>query len=322
MDIYTAAIDLFSSVLSPQLWPEMQALFTESALRKPRHWRLPVLACEAVGGEPLQAIPAVTAIGCLHISILLVDDMLDSDPRGKHHHLGMPVTANMAAAFQAVGFDIISQSGALPSIGYRALSSLNKMMLTTALGQHMDAQYPQNEESYWELVQTKSSPFFGAALYIGALLGGADLQTAVQIEKFGRLYGEMIQIHDDLNDTMDAPANPDWVQGRSPLPILFAQVVDHPDRERFFELHQAIADPDTLAEAQTILIRCGAVSYCIDQLLHRVQQAQRILEQVPFVSLEKLEGLLEDVVEPIRKLFAEIGLEQPETVFQPSEPVT
>ena len=107
----------------------------------------------------------------------------------------------------------------------------------------------------------------------------------------------MVQIHDDLSDAMAAPANPDWMLGRASLPILFAQVVDHPEQERFLALRKAIPDPDALAEAQAILIRCGAVSYCVDQLLHRVQGAEEMLAQISVISPEKLEMLLDDVVE-------------------------
>jgi len=322
MDIYSEAVGPLKKLQILQRWSEPIDVFRRTASKKPRHWRLPILACTAVGGSRDHAIPLVTAIACLHKSIILIDDMLDEDPRGEFHLIGEGAAANLAAAFQAAGIEVICQSHSDSGTKLAVIRGLNQMLLTTALGQHMDAQNPQDEETYWELVRTKSSPFFGAALRVGALFGGADPEISAQIEKFGRLYGEMIQIHDDLNDTMDTPANPDWVQGRSPLPILFAQVVDHPDRKRFLELHQNIAESDALAEAQTILIRCGAVSYCIDQLLRRVQAAQEILASTLLARPKKLAGLLTDVVDPVKNLFTEIGVEQPETLLQPSELVS
>ena len=286
-------------------WPEMLTLFRKASAKKTHHWRLPVIACEAVGGDANRATLAVLAVACSHISILLIDDMLDADPRGEHHRIGEGAAANLAAGFQAAGLTALGRGIAAPEARLTALCSLNQMALTTALGQSMDAQNPQDVEAYWEIVRTKSSPFFGAALQIGALAGGASLDTAAQIEQFGRLYGEMVQIHDDLGDAMAAPTNPDWMLGRASLPILFAQIVDHPDLERFMVVRKAIPDPEALEEAQAILIRCGAVSYCIDQLLHRVQQAEEMLAQISVVCPENLEGLLDDVVKPIRKLFME-----------------
>ena len=65
----------------------------------------------------------------------------------------------------------------------------------------------------------------------------------------------MVQIHDDLNDSLAVPANPDWTLGRAPLPILFAQVVNHPDRTRFHELRGVIAEPAALALANACSLR-------------------------------------------------------------------
>jgi len=317
-DLFSTLEERLIDIPPADSWPEMLTLFRTASTKKTHHWRLPAIAYEAVGGDANQAILAVLAIACSHISILLVDDMLDADPRGEYHRIGEGAAVNLASGFQAVGLAAIARGISEPEARLTALCSLNQMALTTALGQHMDVQNPQDVDAYWEIVRTKSSPFFGVALQVGALAGGAPLDTAAQIEQFGRLYGEMVQIHDDLSDAMAAPANADWMLGRASLPILFAQVVDHPDRERFIALREAIPDSDALAEAQTILIRCGAVSYCIDQLLCRVQAAREILANTSFVrpaTESRLEGLLAGVVEPVKNLFAEIGLEQPETVF-------
>jgi len=323
-DLFSTLEERLLDIPPTDSWPEMLTLFRKASAKKPHHWRLPAIACDAVGGDANQAILAVLAIACSHISILLVDDMLDADPRGEYHRIGEGAAANLASGFQAVGLAAMARGIVEPEARITALCSLNQMALTTALGQHMDVQNPQDVDAYWEIVRTKSSPFFGVALQVGALVGGASLDTAAQIEQFGCLYGEMVQIHDDLSDAMAAPANADWMLGRASLPTLFAQVVDHPDRERFMALREVIPASDALAEAQAILIRCGAVSYCIDQLLCRVQAAREILASTSFArpaTESRLEGLLAGVVEPVKNLFAEIGLEQPETVFQPSEPV-
>ena len=117
----------------------------------------------------------------------------------------------------------------------------------------------------------------------------------------------MIQIHDDLTDTMAVPANSDWLQGRSPLPILFAKSVDHPERSRFLELLRKVSDEGALCAAQEILIRCGAVSYCVDQLLRKHQTAQDMLATVSLPRREVLDVLLEEVVAPVWQLFEAVG---------------
>ena len=101
----------------------------------------------------------------------------------------------------------------------------------------------EGEENYWRVVRAKSTPFYGAALQIGALLGGASPAVATGLRDLGVLIGEIIQIHDDLLDAFQTPANPDWEQGRNNLPVLYARTADHPDRVRFVGLLPHIADP-------------------------------------------------------------------------------
>ena len=158
------------------------------------------------------------------------------------------------------------------------------------------------------IVKTKSSPFFGTALQIGALLGDFSAKNVGGLKELGNLYGEMVQIHDDLNDALAVPANPDWIQGRLPLPILFAQTVEHAERAHFLELRREITDKSVLLEAQDILIRCGAVSYCVDQILRRYQVPQEIVAALSLPRRGVLDALIEGVVAPVWKLFDAIGV--------------
>jgi geranylgeranyl pyrophosphate synthase len=284
-------------------------LLEMAASKEPYDWNLPPLACQAVGGRPEQATPAAAAIACLQMSIIHIDDMLDADPRGLYQEIGMPAVANVAAAFQAAGLEAIARANLEQDVKLAALRGLNLMALTTAYGQYLDVQNPADEAAYWRLVQTKSSPFFAAAMYVGALFGNAPACVAEKLRQFGCLYGEIIQIHDDLKDTMAKPANPDWLCGRSPLPILYARVVPHHDRERFLALRGAVADPEILAEAQIILIRCGAVSYCVDQIVRRSRRLQHLLRTLSPNNATGLEGMLKPLTSPLRALFAAVGIQ-------------
>lgn len=308
MDIHTQAVERILHLPSVQDWPDLRELVTRGALPNAAVWKLPVLACEAVGGTEEQSLPAAAALACLQLSIILIDDMLDADPRGEHQRVGAPLAANFAAALQAVGLEMIIASEASQSVKLTALNALNHMLLATAFGQYGDVQNPADADAYWQVVQHKSSPFFGTALQIGALLGGASTELAACLQRLGQLYGEMIQIHDDLNDAMAVPANADWLQGRSSLPILFAQRVVHPDQARFLELCQSIAEPAALAEAQLILIRSGAISYCVDQLLERYQCAKALLQKAQVPQGAGLENLLEVQIRPVRELFKATGV--------------
>src|SRR5690606_23548357 len=83
-------------------WPELQDVIYDRAARSPHHWRLPLLACEGAGSPVQWALPAAAAVAAMHMSITLLDDMLDAERDGLYRQLGMPATANLVAALQAI----------------------------------------------------------------------------------------------------------------------------------------------------------------------------------------------------------------------------
>jgi geranylgeranyl pyrophosphate synthase len=310
MDIYTSILDYISNLPVLKAWREVKCLLNHAAVLKPRDWRLPIISSRAVGGSVQAAIPACAAIACAQVGIILIDDLLDDDPRGAYHELGVAQTANCAAGLLSLAVQAIYHSPALASVKLAADGGLSRMITTVAFGQYLDTQNSETEKAYWEVVQTKSAPFFSAVLELGALFGGSPMEVAHKIGNIGCLYGEMIQIHDDLNDCMIEPAGPDWVKGRGSLPILFTQTVDHPERLRFIELRKNISALEALREAQSILIRSGSISYSFHQLLSRYEAAQTILTSIDLADPQPLKKVLYDLISPVQK-FLNIDYEPP-----------
>ncbi len=296
-------------------WPEMAGIFERSGSTPHSDWSLPGMACRAVGGDEAAAIPGAAALACVQISIILVDDMLDDDPRGAHLRLGPGPAANLALAWQAAAFRLVEQSPVSAERRSAVVASLAGMALTTALGQQWDAQNLAGEENYWKVVRAKSTPFYAAALHVGALLGGAKAGVAEGLRDFGALIGEVIQIQDDLLDAFQTPANPDWRQGRNNLLLLYALTAPHPARPRFLELLSGIDDPSVLAEAQRILIRCGAVSYATYQLIQRYHAAQQRLDALPLADPAPMQALLDRQTQPLASLLKTIGVDVPEELL-------
>jgi len=316
MNLFEAVVDLVKEKDLFGDWPAMFHIFERAARREPQGWDIVFLACLSVGGTIEQAVPAVAALGCQQIAIIIIDDLLDEDPRGVHNEIGTARAANLASAFQAAGMRGGIEGG-YPNAGTLAGGErIAHVIVRTALGQELDVQIPDSEEDYWHVVRSKSSPYWETALYTGAMLGGASFEVGERLRQLGEIYGELLQIHDDLKDTLADPASPDWIQRRITLPILFAEVVDHPDRARFLELRGNIGDPDALREAQTILVRCGAISYCLDQLISRCQIARNHLSSIDLVDSAWLEKLIEDMVEPARQMIQTLGCADGEEEFQ------
>ena len=292
-------------------WPVLCRLFERAASQPRPDWQWPLIACRAVGGDADVALPGAAAIACMYVSIILVDDMLDEDPRGEHLRSGAGPTANLALALQAAAFRVVDQAAAGAERRAAVTASLARLALGTALGQHMDAQNLDGEAGYWRVVRAKSTPFYGSALHVGALLGDADPDVAEELRALGTVFGEVIQIHDDLLDAFQVPAAPDWTQGRPSLPILYARTAGHPDRARFVALLAQADDPTALRQAQQILIHCGAVSYCAYHLAERHREARRLLAEMPLADPTPIADLMAQLTQPLVALLASVGAALP-----------
>lgn len=285
-------------------WAEVPSLLQAAASRRPRDWMLPVHASVAVGGDIAGAIPLMAATACLQQSIILLDDMLDNDPRGYFRTVGLPHTANLASTLQTIAMEAVLQGNGSGVVKLAVLHRLNGMIASVAHGQQMDVGAVTDEPTYWQIVAHKSAPFYGELLATGAIAGGASAGTIDALQTFGAFYGIMIQLHDDLNDVMATPANPDWTEGRAPLPLLYATLVAHPEQAHFRTLRARAHDPLSLREAQAILIRSGAISYCLYHLLEYEARCRAILHPLTLKQPEPLLQLLETIMAPVYRMFS------------------
>jgi geranylgeranyl pyrophosphate synthase len=310
------AAQVRQAILSlPELaaWPDISNLFPDTSDHPIRmDWQLPALACHAVGGDSAAALPAVAAIACLQISIILADDILDEDPRGEYHRLGYGRTCNLSLALQAAALALINQAPVSLEARAAAAAALAQAALATCYGQDLDVQNLRGEANYWRVVSAKSTPFYGMALQVGAFLGGATLEVAQGLYDLGVRVGEITQIFDDLMDAFQSPANPDWTEGRNNLALLFATTIEHPQRQRLLELMPQSADPALLAEGQRILIGCGAVSYCVYQIFQRYQTGRAALDQLALADATPMQDLLHLQIEPVINWLPTVGAATPE----------
>lgn len=292
-------------------WPEAASLFAARNDGLRLDWQLPARACVAVGSQPEAALPAVAAVACLQISIILADDMLDQDPRGEYRRLGHGRAANLALAFQAAALTLLGTAPLPPERQAAASSALARAALATCFGQELDVSGLAGEDAYWRIVRAKSTPFYGVALQLGGLLGGADLPVAQGLYDLGALMGEVVQICDDLEDAFEVPANPDWGAGRNNLLILYAATAGHAERERFMAVRGQVETPSALEEAQQILIRSGALSYGVYQLLQRWQRGRHLLSELPLASSSPILEVFESQIRPLVRWLNAIGVALP-----------
>jgi geranylgeranyl pyrophosphate synthase len=298
-----ASLDLVSR------WSEMMSIFDSTVARSGQLWKLPVLACEAVDGDPILLPAIATAIACLQTALVLVDDILDEDPRGVYHQLGYGVTANLAQAFQISAFHVIIDTPMGDVLGSKIIAELASSGLATSFGQQLDHKNQGNEIDYWQVVRAKNAPLFGSALCMGAMLGETNTAEISRMRQFGALLGELSQIYDDIKDAFQMPANPDWAHPRNNLLVLYALSAQYSDRSLFANLLNSIEDPPNLRKAQQFLITSGAVAYAVYHASKRSQEARNLIDSLSIKNPEILSALLDKQESTLRSLYKLIGVD-------------
>jgi geranylgeranyl pyrophosphate synthase len=294
-------------------WKQVLELFDPDKEFPSLDWTLPMLTCQAVSGEGEAGLVGGSALACMQISIILVDDILDEDPEGVHHQIGVGRAANIALALEAAAFRLLDVPEIPSETRSSVMSSLAWMGLSTAYGQQMDVENRGNEEDYWRVVRAKSTPFYGSALEIGAILGGADPATTRELKEVGLKLGEIVQLHDDLFDVFAVPPKPDWNRPENNLLLLYALTAEYAEKSEFQAMVREIDTEESRLKAlQGVLIRSGAVSYCVYNLIERHRDAIERVMSLELVDPEAIINPIRDQTIPALKLLAEAGAELPE----------
>ncbi|HEX8692284.1 MAG TPA: polyprenyl synthetase family protein [Longimicrobium sp.] len=261
-------------------------------------------ACRAAGGASERGHPAAASLFCLHTAIHLVDDLIDEEERFVVD-LTPGLLANLALALQSLAIEVLEDApAAVRAELMRAAAIAGR---ETARGQELDAAGAADEEAYWKNVESKTPPLFAAALYMGALLGGAAPEVGSALAKAGTPLGVLVQLGDDLGDVMDARLHPDWQRPGDNIALRFALEADHPERERFRALAARIAEPGAHAEAREILVRSGAFSFCVHHMLLAAGEARRQVLSLPLADPAPLLETIDHLAAPVTGLLAEVG---------------
>ena len=179
-----------------------------------------LLACEAVGGTPAQALPGALALEYVHTYSLIHDDLpaMDDDDlrRGRptNHKVfgeGHAILAGDALLTEAFGvlaaadLDPIRRAAALALLaegaGWRGMAG----------GQALDLEGEKiavYDLDHLRLIhRLKTGALLRAALEIGAVLGGAKSAERAALRTFGEAIGLAFQIQDDILDATASDAD-------------------------------------------------------------------------------------------------------------------
>lgn len=200
---------------------------------------LSLAACELFGGKGEKALMPALGIEVFHNFSLVHDDIMDEADirRGKatvHKKWNRDIAILSGDAMLVKAYQYIAEVEAaiLPSV----LACFSQTALEICEGQQRDMNFESRadvqEAEYIEMIRQKTAVLLGAALKIGALVGGASEESAQSLYKFGINAGLSFQIQDDLLDAYGDPEKVgkkpggDILQDKKTILMIFAQELD------------------------------------------------------------------------------------------------
>jgi len=175
-------------------------------------------ACAAVGGNPVQAMPAACAVELIHTYSLIHDDlpcMDDADTRrGKptcHKVFGEAVAVLAGDALLTLAFEVLAElpaNGVDPAIALQVTQTIAAAVGSLGMvgGQTLDILHAagQNDaltlEQLYPMHTMKTGRLIQASLEAGGLIADAPLAKQRALREYGRHVGLAFQVADDLLD--------------------------------------------------------------------------------------------------------------------------
>jgi geranylgeranyl diphosphate synthase type II len=173
-----------------------------------------LMACKAVGGRPIKALPAACALEYIHTYSLIHDDLpaLDNDDyrRGHltcHKKFGEATAILAGDALLTEAFSLLSRKAVLSQVPARTRLQVIQEMARAAgiqgmvAGQEADLAAEKKKVSLnclQYIHQHKTGALITASLVCGGLIGGGTSGEIRALRKFGEKIGLAFQIKDDL----------------------------------------------------------------------------------------------------------------------------
>ncbi|EIZ0687200.1 octaprenyl diphosphate synthase [Vibrio parahaemolyticus] len=253
---------------------------------------LAILSARALGYQGTGHTMAAAFIEFIHTATLLHDDVVDESDmrRGK-------ATANAAfgnAASVLVGdfiytrsFQMMTELGSMKIL--QLMSNAVNVIAEGEVQQLMNCNDPDTtEESYMQVIYSKTARLFESATQIGAILNDAPEHVELALQNYGKYLGTAFQLIDDVMDytsdgeDMGKNVGDDLAEGKPTLPLLHAMRNTTP--ENALMIREAIEKAngmERLDEILAVMKEAGSLEYTTQKALKEADKAIAELEVLP-----------------------------------------
>lgn len=251
-----------------------------------------VLAARAVAIDNEQHHTLAAIIEFIHTATLLHDDVVDESTMRRGKETANAVFGNQASVL--VGDFLYTRS-------FQMMVSLKRMRVMEILSdatnviaegevlQLMNCNDPDtSEESYMQVIYSKTARLFEAATLLAAVLTDQPPEIEQAMQDYGRYLGTAFQLVDDImdyaadSDEMGKNVGDDLAEGKPTLPLLYAMW--HGSEEQKTLIKDAIEKNNGMDNLQQILDameQTGSLVYTKQQALRAADQAIDALAPLP-----------------------------------------
>lgn len=233
---------------------------------------LTVLAARALGYEGTKHIDIAAIIEFIHTATLLHDDVVDESHMRRGKETANALFGNSASVL--VGDFLYTRSfqmmvGVDSMKVMKILSSATNIVAEGEVLQLMNCNDPDTtEESYMQVIYSKTAKLFEAATQLAAVISKQDEAIEQAMLKYGMHLGTAFQLIDDVMDyTADAKemgknVGDDLAEGKPTLPLLYAmQKGDEAQRQLIRDAIEHANGMDHLDEILAAMEATGSLEY-------------------------------------------------------------
>lgn len=248
---------------------------------------LVLLSAQAAGGTAEDALPGAVSVELVHNFSLLHDDVMDRDQERHHRPTAWTVYGESRAilagdALQTLSVEVLSEPRAIRVVA----NATQRMIAGQALDLGLEGRGDATVAECQEMIAGKTAALLSCSTGVGAILAGAPEETVSALTSFGEQLGMAFQAVDDLlgiwgrPEVTGKPVGNDLRQRKVSLPVAAGLETDEAPRLRELLALPELSDAD-VAEATSLLERCGARAFAAEEAERRLETALGELDRVP-----------------------------------------
>lgn len=243
-----------------------------------------VLAARALGYQGEAHITAATFIEFIHTATLLHDDVVDESDMRRGKETANALFGNAASVLvgdfiYTRAFQLMTSLDSLKIL--KIMSDATNVIAEGEVLQLMNCNDPNTtEQSYMQVIYSKTARLFEAATQCAAIVTQADDRIEQAMQDYGRYLGTAFQLVDDVLDySADQQAlgknlGDDLAEGKPTLPLLHAMQHGDPEQQQLIRNVIEQGDGrDQLPQVLAAMRQHGSLDYAMQKAREEAQKA-------------------------------------------------